>query len=47
MCVRQVGPFVWWEAHPLAYKYVLLFFDLIEQPFSPFSIFQHGIRLGT
>jgi hypothetical protein len=34
----RVGPFVWWggEAQPLAYKYVLLSFELIELPFSPF-----------
>jgi hypothetical protein len=31
VCVRQVGPFVWGEAQSLAYKYVHLFLDLIEQ----------------
>jgi hypothetical protein len=32
-CVRWVGSFVWGEAQPLAYKYVHLSFELIEQPF--------------
>jgi hypothetical protein len=30
VCVRRVGPFVWWEAQPFVYKYVLLPFALIE-----------------
>jgi hypothetical protein len=34
-CVRRVGPFVWREAQPIAYKNVHLSFDLIEQPFFP------------
>jgi hypothetical protein len=33
-CVRQVGPLCG-EAQSLAYKYVHLFLDLIEQPLSP------------
>jgi hypothetical protein len=34
-CVRRVGPFVWREAQPIAYKNVHLSFDLIEQSFFP------------
>jgi hypothetical protein len=29
MCVRQVGPYVWGEAQPLTYIYILLTLNLI------------------
>jgi hypothetical protein len=35
VCVRRVGPYVWGEAQPLAYIYVGLTLNLIEQPFYP------------
>jgi hypothetical protein len=31
--IRWVGPYVWGEAQPLAYIYVLLTLNLIEQSF--------------
>jgi hypothetical protein len=34
-CVRRFGPFVWGEAQPLAYNYVHLSLNLIEQPLLP------------
>jgi DMSO/TMAO reductase YedYZ heme-binding membrane subunit len=39
VCVRRVGPYVWGEVQPLAYIFVLLTLNLIEQPFSPPNTF--------